>query len=39
MNKNLYNGNKFQLYGVEEYTLNKGKGKGSVILHCKNGLG
>lgn len=39
MNKNLYIGNKFQLYGVEEYTLNKGKGKGSVILHCKNGLG
>lgn len=39
MDKNSYLGHKFQLYGVEEYTLNKGKGKGCVILHAKNGLG
>lgn len=39
MKREWYIGHKFQLYGVEEYVLNKGKGKGSVILHVKNGLG
>lgn len=36
---NPYIGHEFQLFGVEEYTLNGGKREGMKILHIKNGLG
>ena len=36
---NPYIGHEFQLYGVEEYTLNGGRKEGMKILHVKNGLG
>lgn len=35
---NPYIGHEFQLFGVEEYTLNGGKKEGMKILHVKNGL-
>lgn len=34
-----YIGNTSQLWGVEEYTLSKGKGKGMTILEVRNGMG
>ena len=36
---NPYIGHEFQLFGVEEYTLNGGRKEGMKILHVKNGLG
>ena len=36
---NPYIGHEFQLFGVEEYTLNGGRREGMKILHVKNGLG
>ena len=36
---NPYIGHEFQLFGVEEYTLNGGKKAGMRILHLKNGKG
>lgn len=36
---NPYIGHEFQLFGVEEYTLNGGKKEGMKILHLKNGKG
>lgn len=36
---NPYIGHPFQVYGVETYTLNQGKGRGCIILHAKNGKG
>lgn len=39
MNKLNYIGNSFQLSGVEEYQLTRGKANGMHIWHAKNGLG
>lgn len=39
MNPNLYIGHGLQISGVEEYTLNRGKGKGMTLLSVRNGKG